>query len=315
MVLTPHRPEAGGRAPPCRTLRWWLAGGVAFAAVSGGAVVLAYSVLSLALQSSMIFSLAWKAATGVAAAEGLALGGWGVRSVCRERGAAAAVAEELARVRLQAATDTAALREALSARESEAGQRLADLSAVNDRLGRIVAGLQADNTHLQAALERASAERKALESAAALEAARAAAAAASGAAAAAGERVLGEVGGLARTQSQLLSLVCELREDLLGLVGGSSSGDAPQPAAAPPAEEQQGQQQGQQQAAADAAPLSSGSVVAVAGEHDLLAASREGSFSSVSGASCLLNNGRRLSSVRGSVDAALTAAVCSALEL
>ena len=103
----------------------------------------------------------------------------------------------------------------------------------------------------------------------------------------------------------------ELREDLLGLVGGSSSGDAPQPAAAPPAEEQQGQQQ----AAADAAPLSSGSVVAVAGEHDLLAASREGSFSSVSGASCLLNNGRRLSSVRGSVDAALTAAVCSALEL
>ncbi|KAF8071106.1 hypothetical protein HT031_001188 [Scenedesmus sp. PABB004] len=217
-------PGAAGARPARRRapLRLWVCGGVTVAALSGGAVVAAYSVLAYFLKAGIAFSLAWKAATGVAAAEGLAVGGWGLSTVRRERAAAAAATADLARVRAQAARELAALRGLLQQKEAEHGQELAGVTAMNDRLGRLAASLRSENAGLQGALDRAAAERKALEAEAALEASRAGAAAAAAAAEAQGRRVLAEVAGLARSQAQLVSVVCELREDLLGLVAAEA---------------------------------------------------------------------------------------------
>jgi hypothetical protein len=96
--------------------------------------------------------------------------------------------------------------------------QLTSLSTLNERLNHLAQGLRAENSNLQGALERGAAERKSLEAAAALQAAQAQSGALVEVAAAHSDRVVGEVAELARGQQQLLALVCELREDLLGLV-------------------------------------------------------------------------------------------------
>lgn len=65
-----------------------------------------------------VYSVAWKAATGVAAAEGLALGGWSCKAVRVQQAQAAAAAGELARLRRQATQELAALQALLAQQES-----------------------------------------------------------------------------------------------------------------------------------------------------------------------------------------------------
>jgi hypothetical protein len=97
--------------------------------------------------------------------------------------------------------------------------QIAALSALNDKLTRLAHGLRDENSSLHSALDQAAYERKALEAAAALEHSKAESSALVGAAAAHHDAVLQEVGDLARGQQQLVALVCEVREELLGLVG------------------------------------------------------------------------------------------------
>jgi hypothetical protein len=104
---------------------------------------------------------------------------------------------------------------------------VSSLTALNERLTRLTQSLQSDNSGLQGALDRAAADRKALEAAAALEVKRAETSALVGATADATGRVVGEVAALSRGQAQLAALVQELREDLLGLVA-RQEGDTPQ---------------------------------------------------------------------------------------
>lgn len=70
------------------------------------------------MKAAVVYSFAWKAATGVAAAEGLALGGWGCSSVHKQKAAAAQCAAELVRIRSQAARELASLRGLLQQREA-----------------------------------------------------------------------------------------------------------------------------------------------------------------------------------------------------
>lgn len=65
-----------------------------------------------------VYSLAWKAATGVAAAEGLAIGGWSCKNVRVQQAEAAKSAAELARLRKQAAQELTALRALLQQQEA-----------------------------------------------------------------------------------------------------------------------------------------------------------------------------------------------------
>jgi len=64
-----------------------------------------------------MYSLAWKAATGVAAAEGLALGGWSCRNVRTQQAEADKAAAEVVRLRKQATQELAALRALLQQQE------------------------------------------------------------------------------------------------------------------------------------------------------------------------------------------------------
>lgn len=75
------------------------------------------SLVSAAAAVQM-YSLAWKAATGVAAAEGLVIGGWSSKNVRVQQAEAAKSAAELARMRKQAAQDLAALRALLQQQEA-----------------------------------------------------------------------------------------------------------------------------------------------------------------------------------------------------
>jgi hypothetical protein len=65
-----------------------------------------------------VYSVAWKAATGVAAAEGLALGGWSCKAVRVQQAQAAAAAAELSRLRRQATQELAALQALLAQQDS-----------------------------------------------------------------------------------------------------------------------------------------------------------------------------------------------------
>lgn len=105
---------------------------------------------------------------------------------------------------------------------------MSSLTALNERLTRLTQSLQSDNSGLQGALDRAAADRKALEAAAALEVKRAETSALVGATADATGRVVGEVAALSRGQAQLAALVQELREDLMGLVARQEGGDSQQ---------------------------------------------------------------------------------------
>lgn len=96
--------------------------------------------------------------------------------------------------------------------------QVSSLTALNERLTRLTQSLQSENSGLQGALDRAAADRKALEAAAALEVKRAETSALVGVTADATGRVAGEVEQLSRGQQQLVALVQELREDLMGLV-------------------------------------------------------------------------------------------------
>lgn len=96
--------------------------------------------------------------------------------------------------------------------------QVSSLTALNERLTRLTQSLQSENSGLQGALDRAAADRKALEAAAALEVKRAETSALVGVTADATGRVAGEVEQLSRSQQQLVALVQELREDLMGLV-------------------------------------------------------------------------------------------------
>ena len=115
---------------------------------------------------------------------------------------------------------------------------MSSLAALNERLTRLAQGLQAENSSLQDALDRAAADRKALEAAAALEVKRAETSALVGVTADATGRVAGEVEQLSRGQQQLVALVQELHEDVLGLVAqqqeAAAAATAAQTGAAPP---------------------------------------------------------------------------------
>ncbi|WIA32043.1 hypothetical protein OEZ86_002895 [Tetradesmus obliquus] len=169
-------------------------------------MVAAYLTLSYAMKAAMVYSLAWKAATGVAAAEGLAIGGWGCSNVRKQKAVAAASAADLARLQSEAARELAALRGLLQQREAQHGQEVTSLSTLNERLNRLAQDLRAENSNLQGALERAAAERKSLEAAAALQAAHAQSGALVEVAAAHSGRVVDEVAGLALGQQQLVAL-------------------------------------------------------------------------------------------------------------
>lgn len=102
--------------------------------------------------------------------------------------------------------------------------QVSNLSGLNEKLNRLAHKLRSENASLQTALEQAAADRKALEAAAALESSRAETSAVVSVAAAHSGRVVDEVVGLVAQQQQLVALVCELREDLLGLVVGEDQG-------------------------------------------------------------------------------------------
>jgi hypothetical protein len=106
------------------SLKWWLFGGAALAVISGSAMVAAYVTISYMMKAAMVYSFAWKAATGVAAAEGLAIGGWGCSNVRKQKAAAAASAADLARLQSEAAKELAALRGLLQQRETQHGQEV-----------------------------------------------------------------------------------------------------------------------------------------------------------------------------------------------
>jgi hypothetical protein len=65
-----------------------------------------------------MYSLAWKAATGVAAAEGLAIGGWSCKAVRLQQSEVAKSSAELARLRKQAAHELTALRALLQQQDA-----------------------------------------------------------------------------------------------------------------------------------------------------------------------------------------------------
>ena len=84
---------------------------------SAGAVAAVYAVLAYIMKISLVFSLAWKAAAGVAAAEGMALGSWSYGAV-RDKEAAAGA---LAAANAQHAREVASLQSLL--RQEEYRQR------------------------------------------------------------------------------------------------------------------------------------------------------------------------------------------------
>jgi hypothetical protein len=84
----------------------------------------AYVTISYMMKAAMVYSFAWKAATGVAAAEGLAIGGWGCSNVRKQKAVAAASEADLARLRSAAAKELAALRGMLQQREAQHGQEV-----------------------------------------------------------------------------------------------------------------------------------------------------------------------------------------------
>jgi hypothetical protein len=224
--------------------------------------------------------------------------------------------------------------------------QLTTLSTLNERLNHLAQGLRTENSNLQGALERAAAERKSLEAAAALQAAQAQSGALVQVAAAHSERVVGEVVELARGQQQLVALVCELREDLLGLVtdkdvvvsdmlvtattaASGVSAELVEDLAACSSGASLEWLQGATQPAAEQAVAASGATKAslLCGRSTAAAAAAEfddaggteldmvvGNSSSSNGAAGK-PPGLRLKSVRGSVDAALAASIAETLQL
>lgn len=228
--------------------------------------------------------------------------------------------------------------------------QVTSLSTLNERLNRLAQDLRAENSNLQGALERAAAERKSLEAAAALQAAHAQSGALVEVAAAHSGRVVDEVAGLALGQQQLVALVCELREDLLGLVAHKDDADADNAsvlvstaASAASAELADALAAGsssgaalgwlagaaEEQAAAAAAantaeakqlrscsPSSAAAADEANGDagKELACVANGSSSSSSSGVLCK-PAGLRLKSVRGSVDAALAASIAGTLQL
>lgn len=86
---------------------------------TSGVSAIAFAVLLLLIDPKLqVYSLAWKAATGVAAAEGLAIGGWSCKNVRVQQAEAAKSAAELARLRKQAAQELTALRALLQQQEA-----------------------------------------------------------------------------------------------------------------------------------------------------------------------------------------------------
>jgi hypothetical protein len=63
-----------------------------------------------AAAAAQMYSLAWKAATGVAAVEGLAVGGWSCKTVRVQQAEAAKSAAETVRLRQQAGQELGAMR-------------------------------------------------------------------------------------------------------------------------------------------------------------------------------------------------------------
>jgi hypothetical protein len=109
--------------------------------------------------------------------------------------------------------------------------QVSSLTALNERLTHMAKDLSSQACSLQASLDRAAAERKSLEAAAALEVQRAKSSSAllllggnAQSNADATQRVVGEVEALSKGQQQLVGLLQELREDLLGLVAQGEAG-------------------------------------------------------------------------------------------
>jgi hypothetical protein len=228
--------------------------------------------------------------------------------------------------------------------------QLTSLSTLNERLNHLAQGLRTENISLQGALERAAAERKSLEAAAALQAAHAQSGALVEVAAAHSDRVVGEVAELARGQQQLVALVCELREDLLGLVSDKDvvtdmlvtattasavSAELEEELAACSSAASLGWLQGTEQSAVEQPEDAADGATAAgcthscsdsaaqqarqagvehgsSGELDMFVGN--GSSSSSIGGVCK-PPGLRLKSVRGSVDAALAASIAETLQL
>lgn len=77
-----------------------------------------FTLLSAVCCQPQMYSLAWKAATGVAAAEGLAIGGWSCKNVRTQQAEVDKAAAELSRLRQQAAQELTALRGLLQQQEA-----------------------------------------------------------------------------------------------------------------------------------------------------------------------------------------------------
>eukprot|EP00877_Chromochloris_zofingiensis_P000881 jgi/Chrzof1/10794/Cz05g12100.t1 len=184
--------------------RWWVIGGITFGAViGGGAVAAIYGVMAYAMKAAVAYSLAWKAATGVAAAEGLCLGGISCRSVRKNKLKADstqdALAEEMQQHLKQVTTLTNRLKEAETKHDCE----VAGLMELNERLTQLVSSLRVENRGLHQALDKAALVAEAHDATTAAAEARNHAAA-----------VAGEIAGLRENQRALLGLMWEVREEL-----------------------------------------------------------------------------------------------------
>jgi hypothetical protein len=81
------------------------------AVTSAGAVAAVYAVMAYIMKMSLVFSMAWKAAAGVAAAEGLALGSWSYGAVRDKEAATGALAAAAAQHAREIATLQSLLRQ------------------------------------------------------------------------------------------------------------------------------------------------------------------------------------------------------------
>jgi hypothetical protein len=107
---------------PWRRNGWWLAGGLGMAVTSASAVGAAYLVLAYFVKAAAVFSLAWKAATAVAAAEGLCLGSWSY-GVAADKEAAAEALTVAQQQHMRDVTALQALLKVEEARRTEAVSR------------------------------------------------------------------------------------------------------------------------------------------------------------------------------------------------
>lgn len=152
------------------------------------------------MKMSLVFSLAWKAAAGVAAAEGMALGSWSYGAV-RDKEAAAGA---LAAANAQHAREVASLQSLLRQEEYRQRHVIGGLVQSNQSL---VAKLDALSKQLSQPIAAASQSASATHTAMSMLAAHQ-------------EQVAGQVEGLSSHQQHLTQLLLDIKEEIMALQGG-----------------------------------------------------------------------------------------------